>query len=295
MMSTIIKWIDRQSNNVSNVDAVELVERKLASDNSNNAISAECWLKIDGYWNSGKSIYLPTPTNGISINDAIDLIMDKYDKSIPSQIVPDWVYDVSLSTLTELKTSLSILISDKAALDEEIKQKDDKIKSTQRYYRLLVSKDKLLVKAAADAFKFLGIEDIEEKGGADEEDLIFPFRHVSEFKFGVIEVHGTGGNTPEDKLRQCHKWAENHISNLNERMKGILISNQHIHEPYPQSRDVRKRFEPQHLKYIKDRDMCIIPSYVLFEAVNKALGGTKTPREALERIIANSKGVIHSL
>jgi hypothetical protein len=98
--------------------------------------------------------------------------------------------------VSDLKTSLSILISEREAVDKKIKEKEDMIKYTQKYYRLLISKDKLLVKIAAEALEFLGINDIQEKGGADKEDLIYQFRHVYEFKFGVIEVHGTEKKLP---------------------------------------------------------------------------------------------------
>jgi hypothetical protein len=115
-------------------------------------------------------------------------------------------------------------------VDKEIKEKKDKIRSTQKYYRLLVSKDKLLVKTVAEALKLLGIDDVKEKGGADEEDLIFQFKYVSEFKSGVIEIHGTDRNITLKKLAQCHKWVENHLMEVNENIvKGIVISNQSIH------------------------------------------------------------------
>jgi hypothetical protein len=96
---------------------------------------------------------------------------------------------------------LSKLISKREALNRQIKQIEDKIKYTRKYLRLLFSKDKLLLKISTDALRFLGIDDVEEKGGADEEDLIFHFRHVSEFDFAVIEVHGTENNTSLSKLR----------------------------------------------------------------------------------------------
>jgi hypothetical protein len=41
--------------------------------------------------------------------------------------------------------------------------------------------------------------------------------------------------------------------------------------------------------------MCIIPSCVLFDAVDSALRGIKTSRETLERIIVNSKEVMATL
>ena len=298
LMSTIKKAIESRyrvsGNNLKSVESLELVNRALASDNSNNAISVECWLKVDGYWDSGKAIYLPPPTNRILISDAIDLILEKFGKSISSPILPDWANNVPLSTLDDLTTGLSRLISKRDEVTREIKELEAQIKSTQKYRRLLASKDKLLVKIVAYAFRFLGIEDVQEKGGADEEDLIFQFKHVTKFKFGVLEVHGTDGQMPLQKLIQCNRWVEDYLLNEND-VKGIVISNQYIREPYPQSKDKRITYESKQLEYIKNRDMCVIPSCVLFEAVNKTLSGTKPSREALESIIANSKGVIDVL
>jgi hypothetical protein len=143
--------------------------------------------------------------------------------------------------------------------------------------------------------KLLGIEDVQEKGGADEEDLIFHFKHVSEFKSGVIEVHGTEGDISLSKLVQCHRWVDNHLMTMSENVKGIVILNQHILEPYPERKDDRMKLEPNQIDYAKRMDMCIIPSCILFEAVDKTLAGNKPSRETLERIIANSKDVINAL
>ena len=52
--------------------------------------------------------------------------------------------------------------------------------------QLLVSKDKLLVKIAAEALKLLCIEDIQEKGEPNEEDLIFEFTHVNSIRLRII-------------------------------------------------------------------------------------------------------------
>jgi hypothetical protein len=299
LMSTIQKSIENQysgpRNKLESAEPLDLVNRKLASDNSNNAISVECWLKVDGYWDSGNAIYLPSPPSSrISISDAIDLILEKSGKSISSPILPDWANNLFLSTVDDLTTGLSTLLSKREEVNREIKELEDKIKSTQKYRRLLSSKDKLLVKIVADAFRFLGIQDIREKGGADEEDLIFQFRHATKFKFGVLEIHGTDGQMPLQKLVQCNRWVEDYLLKGNH-VKGIVISNQFIPEPYPQSKDKRIRYEPNQLEYIKNRDMCVIPSCVLFEAVNSTLSGAKPSREALESIIANSKHVIDVL
>jgi hypothetical protein len=138
MMSTIIKSLEGQPDNVSRQDDIlELMRMNLATDNSDNAISVECWLKVDGYWDSGKVIYLPPPTNRISIRDAIDFILDKYGKSITSQLPPDWVNNVPLATLSDLNTSLSGLISKKEAIDVEINETQAKVKAIQKYRRLL--------------------------------------------------------------------------------------------------------------------------------------------------------------
>jgi hypothetical protein len=156
LMSTIQKSIENQYsgpvNNLESAEPLDLVNRKFASDNPNNAISVECWLKVDGYWDRGKAIYLPPPP--ISISDAIDLILEKSRKSMSSPILPDWANNIPLSTMDNLTASLSSLTSKREEVNSQIKDLENKIKSTQKYLRLLASKDKLLEKIVGDAFRF---------------------------------------------------------------------------------------------------------------------------------------------
>jgi hypothetical protein len=55
------------------------------------------------------------------------------------------------------------------------------------------------------------------------------------------------------------------------------------------------RFEPNELGYAERKDICIIPTCVLFDAVNKSLAGKGKTREELEHLISESKGVLPKL
>ena len=57
--------------------------------------------------------------------------------------------------------------------------------------------------------------------------------------------------------------------------KGIFIPNQHRLQPYPKSKNDRSHFEPNEISYAQMKSICIIPSFVLFEAVKDMLDGKK--------------------
>lgn len=77
--------------------------------------------------------------------------------------------------------------------------------------------------------------------------------------------------------------------------KGIFISNQFIHEKYPDSTDKRKKYEPNELTYSKSREICIIPSCVLFEAIRRILDGKKADRDKIEQRLFNTNGVLEEI
>jgi hypothetical protein len=81
----------------------------------------------------------------------------------------------------------------------------------------------------------------------------------------------------------------------NRKVKGIFICNQYRLNPYPKSKDDRIRFEPNELDYADTRRICVMPSFVLFEAVKSVLSGNVKTIANLEEIIAKTNGVLLNL
>jgi hypothetical protein len=77
--------------------------------------------------------------------------------------------------------------------------------------------------------------------------------------------------------------------------KGVFIPNQHRLSPYPASTNDRLHFEPNELQFAAMRNICIIPSCVLFESVNVALKGIPPTRNMLEKVIVETKGLLTKL
>ena len=91
-------------------------------------------------------------------------------------------------------------------------------------------------------------------------------------------------------------WVDDYIKEgLDVNPKGIFISNQFRLNKFPDSMAQRKLFEPNEIEYAKSRKICIIPSYVLFEAVNKILAGQSPVRPKIEQLILDTDGVLESI
>jgi hypothetical protein len=77
--------------------------------------------------------------------------------------------------------------------------------------------------------------------------------------------------------------------------KGVFIPNQHRLSSYPASINDRLHFELNELKFAAMRNICIIPSCVLFDRVSQALKGIPPTRNILEKIIVETKGLLTKL
>ena len=111
-----------------------------------------------------------------------------------------------------------------------------------------------------------------------------------------MEVKGRNEKTKHSDIVQCNKWVDDyHLMEPPKNTKGVFISNQFRLQPYPDSKDKRTKFEPNELEYAKTRQICIVPSYVLFESVNNALQGKKKTRKEIEKILFETNGILTKL
>ena len=115
-------------------------------------------------------------------------------------------------------------------------------------------------------------------------------------KFGVIEVKGKEAKTNMADIGKCHKWVEDYLHmEPSVNTKGIFVSNQFRWESFPEFKNQKKRFEPNELEYAGKREICIIPTYVLFEATNKVLKGQSPNRDMAEQKIFSRNGILESI
>lgn len=257
-------------------------------------MSAICSLKVDGYWQSGNAIYLP-PTTEISVEESIDVLLQIYGKTTTKETFPEWTYKIEIPHVKALDLKITNLRKKKEILEERIISANKQKFELENHYRLLVSKGSTLEGAVFEAFKVLGFEEIDKKRSIDKEDWVFEFHTLSSYKYGVIEVKGADTKTGLGDLRQCDNWATDYLQGYNAKAKGVFIPNQYRREEYPDYRTNRLRFEPNEKGYAEQRDICIIPSCVLFEAIINRLSTAKKDRKRIEYMLASSKGLLNKL
>lgn len=244
---------------------------------------------------SGELVFLP-PVTEISIKDGINKIIDSLRKSEPrvEESAPLWLSNVLATGVSEKQSYLKKLESQKQEVEEKIKSVNGEIQKLQSHRRLLYTNGSFLEESVYDAFKLLGFGEIKQIREKDKEDGVIDFHIKSDFKYGVIEVEGSDKRTSIEKLDQCNRWVNDHFL-LGNDVKGIFISNQFRLKEYPKSKTERIHYEHNQLKYADTRKLCIIPSCVLFEAVNKALEGKAKSRTEIEKLIAETNGVLTAL
>lgn len=240
-------------------------------------------------------VFLP-PVTDISITDGINEIVDSLRKSNPQvqESAPLWTSDISVTGISEKESYLKKLESQKLEIETKINSVKDEMQKLHGHKRLLYSNGFSLEEALYDAFRLLGFKEIKQIREKDKEDGIIEFQTKCDFKYGVIEVEGSDKRTSIEKLDQCNRWVNDHFLLGNE-VKGIFVSNQFRLKEYSKSKTERIHYEHNQLKYATTRKLCIIPSCVLFEAVNKALEGKTKPRVEIEKLIAETNGVLTEL
>ncbi len=242
----------------------------------------------------GDITILPAPT-AIPNEDAIDIIISIVKKD-NNELPPKWITKLEIPGLTELDQEIALLEKNKEEIQEEIEIKVRKQKELLSYCGLLFSQGRQLEEIVMNSFKILGFDDIHCGKQSNEEDLIIKLPSINEFNLGVIEVKGRSSKTTMADITQCEKWVTNYlIAESPIKAKGIFISNQFRKMEYPISRSDRKKYEPNEIEYAESRKICIIPSYVIFEAVNKILEGKRPNRERVEQLISQTNGVMDSL
>ena len=243
---------------------------------------------------SGKLVFLPPYTE--SSDDALEKIICRYrPTSVNKEPEPQWVTNVSLPSLNDIQNKIDALESKKKELQAQSIALTKEKQILLGHKRLLYSKHSELEDAVADAFKVLGFPEIRKLREQNFEDWVFDFEHEKDVKYGVIEVKGADKRTKQNDIIQCSKWVDERTEIDNKISKGIFVPNQYRQMPYPKSSKDRKKFESNELGAARMKGICIIPSYVLFEAVKQILENKKYDRKKIEKKIFNSKGVLETL
>ena len=243
---------------------------------------------------SGKLVFLPPYTE--SSDDALEKIICRYrPTSVNKEPEPQWAANVILPSLNDIQNKINALESKKKELQTQAYTLTQEKQILLDHKRLLYSKHSELEDAVANAFKVLGFPEIRKLREQNFEDWVFDFKHEKDVKYGVIEVKGADKRTKQNDIIQCSKWVDERMEIDNKISKGIFVPNQYCQIPYPKSSKDRKKFESNELDAARMKRICIIPSYVLFEAVKQILEDKKYDRKEIEKKIFNSEGVLETL
>ena len=238
---------------------------------------------------TGRLVFLPPPSG--SAYDGIERILSAYGKSsIHGEAPPPWAEKASPARANQLQAEIAKLREQRDQVQGRMDALARERGGVLEHGRLLYSKGAGLEAAVADAFRLLGLE-AEQAGGADEEDCVLTMG-AGGYARGVVEVKGADGRTRQQDIVQCGKWVDVWYAREGKLPKGVFVPNQHRMKEYPKSEQERLRFEPNELEYAKAKDVCIIPSCVLFEAVKRVLDGVEPDRAEIAARIAGTKGVL---
>jgi hypothetical protein len=205
---------------------------------------------------------------------------------------PKWVTEVPLEGLTQINEELEQLNAEKAALDARISIHEKKRTELLDHYKLLYSTGKQLEDAVFKAFKALGFEEISKVREKNKETWVFKFQTLGRYEYGILQVKGSEDRIPHGQLTQCSKWTDEYFEANKKVSKAILVANQYRLQEYPGSVDKRRYFEPSELEYAKMKDICIVPSFLLFESVSLSLNGITKSRAYLEEKLAYTAGLL---
>ena len=274
------------------------VLNKGVKDNSGNDLGYTLVVAVPsdgvGYMpakNTGQLVFLPPYTE--PAEDAIGKILSVYTKvSTGSDAPPSWAANIPFDPLPKIEAQLRKLEEEKKGVQERINALAGQKNELEGHFRLLYSSGFGLESAVVDALRILGFAEAKRMGGGDSADVVFD-TSTGNYLHAVVEVKGAAKRTGLDHLLQCNKWADWQSDMDGRPAKGIFVPNQYRGRDYPGSQNNRCKFEPNELDYAKKKDICVIPSCVLFEAVTRVLGGGRADRRTIEAKIADTRGVLN--
>jgi hypothetical protein len=239
---------------------------------------------------TGEMIFLPPPTD-ISVDQGIDLILNNILGINLKESPPIWEKSITLPSLTTIEQEINQKMDQKEKIVKEI-QKLEKEKTDKIFYRrLLWTIGPPLEDVVKEAFVFLGFPEIRKIRANNLEDWIIELKTTSNYQYGIIEVKGSNKRTSQNDLVQCNKWVEDYVL-LSKKVKGIFVPNQCRLDDISTSINAKMHFEPNELDYAKTRNICILPSHEIFNAVAAKMKDSNcVDRASIEKIILSSNGI----
>ena len=277
---------------VSTMDSDLVLEKNsLIKDKGNKIIGAA--YKVDSNSTQGRLTFLPSFMSNKHA-EALYAIVTKLKGNI-LEPPPSWVRAVEIVGLSGIRNDIVDLESQKNVINKKLSDLEYQRIKREKSAELLYATGDQLEEAVKNVFVLLGFTEI-KRGDEGQEDWKINLRSAPGVNIGVLEVKGKTKRTSQSDIVQCNKWVDNYLAKSTFGMvKGIFIPNQHRRDQFPETKEQRKHFEPNEIEYAESRKICIIPTYVLFESLNKIMGGQSPKRDKVEQLIFNTNGVLESI
>ena len=274
---------------------IELLSSHRISNNSGQTLGGTCVVQNHNFKKISGNIFILPPTKPELHIESVSIIIAclRNDYEIP----PSWWTSINVEGVSAIQNIINRLNEEKQTIEDSIKLYAQKEQQLTKYVGLLYSQGSQLEEIVKDAFLKLGFDEIGRNRGLNEEDWIINLTSIKGAKFGVIEVKGKDKTASLTDISQCHKWVEDYLRmDPSISTKGIFIINQFRLKNFVESIDQRNHFPPNALTYAQNREICIIPTHVLFNAVNEALKRSSKPnRASIEESIYDTNGVLDSI
>jgi hypothetical protein len=276
--------------------SLEILENSTATDNAGHLLSVGYKVSFNHAaekYETGRLILLPPPGD-LTQDEAVDTIVQAFrDSDMESrESPPEWARNVPLEGLAQIKEELEKLIAEKTAVEAQIALQEQKKAQLTDHLKLLYGSGRELENAVLRAFRLLGFDEIELVKESNAPSCTFKFQTLSRYEFGILAVIGSDERITRANLTQMNKWTDEYFELKNKPAKAVLVVNQYRMQEYPDSVENRKYFEPSELEYAKLKDICIVPSYLLFETVSVSLNGLKQSRAYLEEKFGYTAGLL---
>lgn len=252
--------------------------------------SRDRWV-YEGKHISGPVLFLPSSTK-LDTDHAIDLLLDSLVGAVVEEpIGPDWEKSIDVPGLATSQSKLQKIEEQIQSLGKRAGEINEEIMNTTRLRRLLWADGGHLEGVVRDAFETLGFSEMRKIRAENLEDWVFDFKHVKEYEHAVLEIKGSEKRTSMADLTQCNKWAEDYMLD-GKKAKGVFVTNQfRLTNPETNIKE-REQFSPSELEYAKKREICVLPTTKVFDAVvRKMKTGQEPTRAQVEKKIVEAAGL----
>jgi hypothetical protein len=235
---------------------------------------------------SNPIFFLP-PTTEISIEEAIDYLLEEIRGVTKESVLPKWAENIKIYGEEELLKK----IKEKEELERKLKNEleKDKLELSKliKFKKLLTTNGEELENIVEETFKLLGVEVKNGPKGKEDKIIIDPDTN-SEIP---VEITGAKYSIPEKKLNQLigRLVDEERIEKIKCKCRGILIGN-HYKEIELQERG--RPFESEVIKKAEVFKIGLLSTIELLKAVNAKLSGEEDKIKKFIKAIFNTPGEI---